>query len=667
MEAAALCGAKVVRSAVEWNVLQKSPDTIRWELMDWLVDSYGASGIELQVILGFTPRWAAPASLRGSRDWRIWNRAAPDPGAWRSYVRAMAGRYRGRIRFWEVWNEPDLSVFSRMTLAEYIALQKSAFAEIRASAPEAKVMTGGFAMAAEGNHPGQNSPTFQADFLKAAKGSFDIHAVHQHGAFARYAQAIDEAFLPMRRRTGVSGVPWYANETAVSSVGGMERMQAETLFKKLIFTWSRGAVGYTWYDLRNDGTSERNAEHHYGMLTHDFQVKPVYPVFNLLAGHFRNAHYLRQWKSDDDLWTFEFQAEKPGVFLIPAWNESPFAASVSLAFSTDAEDVRKFDLMGNSTSVRLSGGRGIFEVGAEPAFLRLEGAGFVKPEPACVSLKGIPVALPDKPLSVRVLLRNSNVSGRTCTLNFAGKKQRIALGSEKTREVRCEFPADVVSPSLAWETSDGLCGVIRIPLLRGRKILPEPFADRAPDFLLRDRKFVFSLTSGNPAFAHRIWSGPEDLSAKGWIGVSNGMLRLRFEVVDDIHSQKHRGISLWQGDSVQAALQFPAQNGYWEFGFSLPESGAPETMLFQTPRGFDGAAVSAGIRLQADRSGTATRYDVEIPLGKLGVVPGSGSVFRFNFLVNDNDGEGRDGWIALAPGIGEGTKSPEQFPLLVIP
>ena len=38
--------------------------------------------------------------------------------------------------------------------------------------------------------------------------------------------------------------------------------------------------------------------------------------------------------------------------------------------------------------------------------------------------------------------------------------------------------------------------------------------------------------------------------------------------------------------------------------------------------------------------------------------------FRFNLLVNDNDGEGRRGWIAIAPGIGE-RKDPSLFPFII--
>lgn len=37
---------------------------------------------------------------------------------------------------------------------------------------------------------------------------------------------------------------------------------------------------------------------------------------------------------------------------------------------------------------------------------------------------------------------------------------------------------------------------------------------------------------------------------------------------------------------------------------------------------------------------------------------------QFNLLVNDNDGEGRDGWMQIAPGIGE-AKNPELYPFIL--
>ena len=109
-----------------------------------------------------------------------------------------------------------------------------------------------------------------------------------------------------RSSTRSTEVPWYANETAIHSLNGAERNQAITLFKKLLFAWSRGSIGYTWYDLRNDGYDPVDGEHNYGMVTNDFQPKPVYSAYNMLAGLYRNMKYIRQYDLGANLWAFEF-------------------------------------------------------------------------------------------------------------------------------------------------------------------------------------------------------------------------------------------------------------------------------------------------------------------------------------------------------------------------
>ena len=201
-EAAATCGAKVIRDSVEWGSLQPERDVWNWERMDFLVNLYSALGIEHQALFAFTAKWAAPLEAQQSRNWLDWNRCAPDLDAWRTYVRTMAERYRGRIRYWEVWNEPDLSGFNKMSLDEYVALQKATYEEVKKVAPESVVMTGGFATLSD--HPGKKSPTFHRDYLNLAKGSFDVHAYHEHGSFAQFAQLVDGIFVPMRKETGTT-------------------------------------------------------------------------------------------------------------------------------------------------------------------------------------------------------------------------------------------------------------------------------------------------------------------------------------------------------------------------------------------------------------------------------------------------------------------------------
>lgn len=247
VEAAATCGVKVVRDSIEWGGIPAERGVWNFEKMDFLVNAYETVGIEHQAMFAFTAKWAATPERQASKNWLDWNRGMPELNAWREYVRTMADRYRGRIRFWEVWNEPDLGGFNQMSLEEYVQLQKATYEELAKAVPEAIVMTGGFATMTD--HPGKKSPTFHRDYLKLAKGAFKVHAYHEHGSFQQFAQVVDEKFLPMRRETGTE-VPWYANETAIHSLNGAERNQAITLFKKLLFAWSRGSIGYTWYDLR---------------------------------------------------------------------------------------------------------------------------------------------------------------------------------------------------------------------------------------------------------------------------------------------------------------------------------------------------------------------------------------------------------------------------------
>lgn len=139
------------------------------------------------------------------------------------------------------------------------------------------------------------------------------------------------------------------------------------------------------------------------------------------------------------------------------------------------------------------------------------------------------------------------------------------------------------------------------------------------------------------------------------------------DVTDDRHSQPFSGADMWQGDGVQFALAVPGQQGLWELGLSLSDSGGSECFAWSVPNGFDRTAAAAAMRLEAERRGTVTHYRAAIPLAALGLDRTKlREGIRFNLLVNDNDGEARKGWIAAAPGIGSG-KDAGKYPMVVGP
>lgn len=73
------------------------------------------------------------------------------------------------------------------------------------------------------------------------------------------------------------------------------------------------------------------------------------------------------------------------------------------------------------------------------------------------------------------------------------------------------------------------------------------------------------------------------------------------------------------------------------------------------PEGF--ADPSAAVRATArrDEKNRRTLYEALLPFAALGMTREiAGTGFRFNLIVNDNDGKLREGYLAAAPGMGTG-------------
>lgn len=676
-EAAGLCGAKVVRTTSHWNTIQPKKDVWNYRDFDELVELYGAQGIQLQSSLGYGTRWAAPEHTRNSAKWTDWHRAMPDLNAWRTYVSTTVARYKDRIRYWEIWNEPDLYSFARFGSDDYAKLLKAAWEEIKKINPEAVVMNGGFASIRPIGKSGKDNVQFQKEILRNCKGFYDIHAHHEHSNFPVYASVIDNLLLPMRKETCADAVPWYANETAIASTGGGEAMQALTLFKKLLFSWSRGAIGYTWYSLRNDGFDPYNSEHHYGMMTTDFYPKPIYPVYNALAGLYGRARFLEQRRIGRDLYLFLFR--KGNDLLAAAWNEQNNPSDLPFVFRTDAKAAERIDIMGNPDRIELENGNGIFTIGAIPATLLLKNASEVVFSGAAVEAVAPQAAVRGKEFPLELKLRNPMKSD----WNFRFELEPSSLYWTKQRQFECRVEAEskrsivkrlILSPDLPNDYTRNFHIRLRfeIPELRSSGILDLPFrkaihipkksAVRRADFVLDKRSQVFTFWEGQPAKKHLLWQGKKDLSAEVRLSLNRRALCLEIDVCDDVHFQSESGHFVWKGDNVQFALTIPGQAGSWEIGLTRLGSGQSETFIWYAPAGFDVAKCASGIRLETGRKGALTLYRTEIPLEVLGTnYETMQRGIRFNLLVNDNDGECRKGGIQIVPQL----KNPERHPVLI--
>ncbi len=167
------------------------------------------------------------------------------------------------------------------------------------------------------------------------------------------------------------------------------------------------------------------------------------------------------------------------------------------------------------------------------------------------------------------------------------------------------------------------------------------------------------------------WGGPEDVSANIYFAFDYENLYIGCEVRDDIFFQEELRSRIWEGDSIQVAfdtLKDRLSMGYagddYEYGLSLTKDG-PISWCWNAPRGkIIGRVDNLTVAIKEKPKGMI--YEVKIPFSEL--EPFSPFLMEscgMSIMVNDNDGEGRRGFIEWTPGIG-GSKDPSSFGTLIV-
>jgi hypothetical protein len=101
---------RLIHARTVWSSLESAPGTWQWEVLDWAVSDALAHRVQPLITLGHVPAWAARRKA-GAPEPREGHGAFPpaDLQAWRRYVTTVAERYRGKVHWYELWNEPHFS------------------------------------------------------------------------------------------------------------------------------------------------------------------------------------------------------------------------------------------------------------------------------------------------------------------------------------------------------------------------------------------------------------------------------------------------------------------------------------------------------------------------------------------------------------------------------
>ena len=133
-------GFRWIKQQVEWFRFEPSKGQYNWGPLDRIVESANAHGLHILFSVVKAPKWARPAHT----DFSVHGPPA-NPQDFADFLGAMAARYKGRVRAYEVWNEQNLWYewgHEPLDAARYVQLLAASYRAIKAADPGAIVVAG---------------------------------------------------------------------------------------------------------------------------------------------------------------------------------------------------------------------------------------------------------------------------------------------------------------------------------------------------------------------------------------------------------------------------------------------------------------------------------------------------------------------------------------------
>lgn len=270
-----------------------------WEKYDNIVDLAESYDIEIIARLSNPPAWsrALPVEVTGTL-------APPDNyDDFGDFAAAVAERYNGRIRYFQLWNEPngngEWGNHQPVNPEQYTELLCTAYQRIKAVNPDAVVLAGALTPTVAINDGNLNDLIFLERMYAAGAGDcFDVMSAQGYGL---WSGALDQRLKPnvinyphnlylrdVMVRHGDADKPIWISEMGWNVVPeGMEarfgRVTPEQQARFAVEAYERAQAEWpwvgvinTWFLKRKDDTELDQSFYYFRLLDADFTPQPVY-------------------------------------------------------------------------------------------------------------------------------------------------------------------------------------------------------------------------------------------------------------------------------------------------------------------------------------------------------------------------------------------------------
>jgi hypothetical protein len=320
------CGISLTRVGVSWDQMEKTRGSYDWSEADELVNFWWERGIEFHLTMIGAPTWARrtdPSDAeRGPRSGVPYISLDLPRDQYlaqlSNWAEAVARRYRGKVRYFEWWNEPDGipgPVILRNAQGEiiggrtggdpvrYARTLKAVHDGLKRGNPEAMLAAGSLSIGIPNSSPGA-FPTdggfMEAIYATVGKDAFEAITYHPYSS-----QGLDTAWTEALRalcvRNGDLDCQLWANEwswnsksrakvTATYGVGpAAEERPRDGITLGAQYPYLTQSYLHTLNDWSGAGYVEGNPDSGFGLLDIALRPKPKYEAFKESARWRRDA------------------------------------------------------------------------------------------------------------------------------------------------------------------------------------------------------------------------------------------------------------------------------------------------------------------------------------------------------------------------------------------
>ena len=193
LELLADAGIGLIRQEIQWVEIEPHAKGVyidnhgedSWAKFDRIVDLAQRFGIEVLARLDRPPPWATPGF--NPQDHPSIQMPPADFTDFADFAAAVAARYRGQVKYFQIWNEPNL--FGEWggrppDPAAYLDMLREVGAAVRAANPDAVIVLAGLAPTIETGPDNLSDLLFLERLYQLdARGAFDVASSMSYGLF----------------------------------------------------------------------------------------------------------------------------------------------------------------------------------------------------------------------------------------------------------------------------------------------------------------------------------------------------------------------------------------------------------------------------------------------------------------------------------------------------